>query len=86
MIRALCVYCGANFGADPAFADAARELARRLVERDIRLVYGGSSKGLMGLLADSALAAGGGVTGIIPQALVDLEIAHRGLEDLRVVG
>jgi hypothetical protein len=86
VIRSLCVYCGANLGADPAFAEAARELARRLVERDVRLVYGGSSKGLMGLLADTALEAGGSVTGIIPQALVDLEIAHRGLEDLRVVG
>ena len=85
MIRSLCVYCGSNFGADPAFADAARELAGRLAEREIRLVYGGSANGLMGLLADTALAAGGTVTGIIPQALVDHEIAHRGLTTLHVV-
>jgi uncharacterized protein (TIGR00730 family) len=86
VIRSLCVYCGSNFGADPAFAEGARELARRLAEREIRIVYGGSANGLMGLLADTALAAGGTVTGIIPQALVDHEIAHRGLSDLRVVG
>ena len=86
MIRSLCVYCGSNFGADPAFAEATRELAQRLVERDIRLVYGGSATGLMGTLADTALAAGGTVVGVIPQGLVDREIAHRGLSDLRVVG
>jgi uncharacterized protein (TIGR00730 family) len=86
VIRSLCVYLGANFGADPAFAEATRELARELVERDIRLVYGGAAKGLMGVLADAVLEAGGAVTGIIPQALVDLEIAHGGLDDLRVVG
>jgi uncharacterized protein (TIGR00730 family) len=86
VIRSLCVYCGSNFGADPAFADAARELGRRLVEREIRLVYGGSANGLMGTLADTALAAGGTVVGVIPQGLVDREIAHRGLSDLRVVG
>ena len=86
MIRSLCVYCGSNLGADPAFADAARELAGRLAEREIRLVYGGSANGLMGTLADTALAAGGTVVGVIPQGLVDREIAHRGLSDLRVVG
>ena len=85
-LRSLCVYCGSNFGADPAFAEAAGELARRLAEREIRLVYGGSSAGLMGTLADTALAAGGTVVGVIPQALVDREIAHRGLSELRVVG
>jgi uncharacterized protein (TIGR00730 family) len=85
VIRSLCVYCGSNFGHDPAFAEATRELARRLVERDIRLVYGGSATGLMGTLADTALAAGGTVVGIIPRALVDREIAHSGLSDLRVV-
>ena len=86
MIRSLCVYCGSNFGNDPAFAGATRELARRLVERDIRVIYGGSASGLMGLLADTVLEAGGTVTGVIPQGLVDREIAHRGLSDLRVVG
>jgi uncharacterized protein (TIGR00730 family) len=86
VIRSLCVYLGSNFGHDPAFAGATRELAQRLAEREIRLVYGGSSKGLMGLLADTALAAGATVVGVIPQALVDREIAHPGLDDLRVVG
>jgi uncharacterized protein (TIGR00730 family) len=86
VIRSLCVYLGSNSGRDPAFADATRELALRLVERDIRLVYGGSAVGLMGLLADTALAAGGTVVGVIPQALVDREIAHPGLSELRVVG
>jgi hypothetical protein len=86
VIRSVCVYCGSNFGTDPAFAEATRALARRLVERDIRIVYGGSASGLMGLLADTVLAAGGTVTGVIPQGLVDHEIAHRGLSELRVVG
>jgi uncharacterized protein (TIGR00730 family) len=86
VIRSLCVYCGSNPGNDPAFAEATRELAQRLVEHDIRLVYGGSATGLMGTLADTALAAGGTVVGIIPQGLVDREIAHRGLSELRVVG
>jgi uncharacterized protein (TIGR00730 family) len=85
-LRSLCVYCGSNFGADPAFADGARELAHALAEREIRLVYGGSAAGLMGTLADTTLEAGGTVVGVIPQALVDREIAHRGLSDLRVVG
>jgi len=85
-LRRLCVYCGSNAGADPAYADAVADLARACVERGIGLVYGGGDIGLMGVLADTALAAGGTVTGIIPQALVDHEIAHRGLSDLRVVG
>ena len=85
-IRSLCVYCGSNPGSDPAFAAATQELARRLVERDVRVVYGGGAVGLMGTLADTALAAGGTVVGVIPQALMDREIGHRGLTELRVVG
>jgi hypothetical protein len=86
VIRSLCVYCGSNPGGDPAFAAATQALARRLVERDVRVVYGGGAVGLMGTLADAALAAGGTVIGVIPQALMDREIGHRGLTELRVVG
>jgi uncharacterized protein (TIGR00730 family) len=85
-VRRVCVYAGSNPGSDPAYADAARALARLLAERRIGLVFGGSNVGLMGILADTALAAGGEVIGVMPQALVDREIAHRGLTELRVVG
>jgi uncharacterized protein (TIGR00730 family) len=85
-MRSVTVYCGSNPGADPAFADATRALARRLAEGGVRVVYGGGHVGLMGILADAALAAGGEVVGVIPQALVDREIGHTGLSDLHVVG
>jgi uncharacterized protein (TIGR00730 family) len=81
----LCVYCGSSFGADPAFLDAARATARLCAERGIEIVYGGAKVGLMGAVADAALAAGGRVTGIIPRALVDREIAHEGLSEMHVV-
>ncbi|MDX2171190.1 MAG: TIGR00730 family Rossman fold protein [Deltaproteobacteria bacterium] len=82
----VCVFCGSSPGADPAFAGAAEALGRTLAAQRIGLVYGGASVGLMGRLADAALAAGGEVIGVIPRALVDQEVAHRGLADLRVVG
>src|SRR4029079_16221543 len=85
-LRSVTVYCGSNAGADPAYAEATRSLARLLVDSDIRIVYGGASLGLMGVLADTAQEAGGDVIGIMPQALIDREIGHRGLKDLRVVG
>ena len=85
-VRRVCVYAGSNPGSDPAYADAARALASVLAERGIGLVYGGGNVGLMGVLADTALAAGGEVIGVMPQALVDREIGHRGLTELRVVG
>jgi uncharacterized protein (TIGR00730 family) len=85
-VRAVCVYCGSRFGADPVYADATRALARTLATRGLRVVYGGASAGLMGTLADAALEAGGEVVGVIPRALVDREIAHTGLTDLHVVG
>jgi uncharacterized protein (TIGR00730 family) len=85
-LRSVTVYCGSNPGADPAFAQQARELARLLANSDIRVVYGGGHVGLMGILADAAMEAGGEVIGVIPQALVDREIGHTGLSDLRVVG
>ena len=84
-LRSVTVYCGSNPGADPAYAEAARALARLLASSDIRIVYGGGHVGLMGVLADTAMAAGGEVVGVIPQALIDREIGHRGLNDLRVV-
>jgi uncharacterized protein (TIGR00730 family) len=85
-MRRVCVYAGSNPGSDPAYAEAARALARLLAERGIGLVYGGGNVGLMGVLADTALDAGGEVIGVMPQALVDREIGHRGLTELRIVG
>lgn len=85
-MRKLCVFCGSSFGANPIYAETVRALGRLLVERRTGLVYGGSHLGLMGLLADTVLAAGGEVTGVIPDLLVQKEIAHTGLSDLRVVG
>ena len=78
----IAVYCGSAAGADPAFADAARVLGRTMVERGIDLVYGGGRLGLMGIVADTVLDAGGQVFGVIPQALVDHEVAHRGCTEL----
>ncbi len=85
-MRRICVYAGSNPGTDPAYAEAARELAALLAERGIGLVYGGGHVGLMGVLADTALEAGGEVIGVMPQALIDREIGHTGLTELRVVG
>jgi uncharacterized protein (TIGR00730 family) len=81
-IRRLAVYCGSAIGSDPAFADAAVELAGLMARRGIDLVYGGGRLGLMGVIADSILAAGGRAYGVIPYALVDLEVAHNGLTEL----
>ena len=85
-IKRLAVYCGSAPGADPAFADAARELALLMVERDIELVYGGGRLGLMGIVADTVLEAGGRAYGVIPQSLVDHEVAHLGITELHTVG
>jgi uncharacterized protein (TIGR00730 family) len=84
-VKAICVYCGSSFGSDRVYLEAAQDLAQTLVARGIRVVYGGASVGLMGALADATLEAGGEVVGVIPQQLVDREIAHRGLTELRVV-
>ena len=81
----ICVYAGSNPGADPAYAEAAADLARLLARRGTGIVYGGAHRGLMGILADTALEAGGEVIGVMPQALVDREIAHTGLTELHVV-
>ncbi|WP_277053002.1 TIGR00730 family Rossman fold protein [Zestomonas thermotolerans] len=84
-LRSICVFCGASPGARPAYREAAEALGRGLAERGITLVYGGGAVGLMGLVADAALAAGGEVIGIIPQSLKDAEIGHPGLTRLEVV-
>src|SRR5258706_15350209 len=84
-LESLCVFCGSSHGDDPAFTDAAKAMGRALVAGGVRLVYGGGSVGLMGVIADEGLAGGGHVTGVIPQALWDREVGHRGLSDLRIV-
>jgi uncharacterized protein (TIGR00730 family) len=81
----ICVFAGSRHGARPQYADAARELARVLVERNYGLVYGGGNVGIMGVIADAVLESHGHVTGVIPAALVEKEVAHRGLSDLRIV-
>ena len=83
-IRSVCVYCGSSAGRDPAYAEAARRLGEEIAGRGIGLVYGGSDVGVMKVVAEAALARGGRVTGVIPEALVKREIAHRGLTELRV--
>jgi uncharacterized protein (TIGR00730 family) len=84
-IRAICVFCGASPGRDPRYAEAAAAVGRELARRGIELVYGGGRLGLMGTLADAALAAGGRVTGVIPSGLVDRELAHPKVNELRIV-
>lgn len=84
-MKRLAVYCGASIGADPLFADSARALGGEMARRGIDLVYGGGHRGLMGVVADAVLAGGGKVYGVIPQALVDLEVAHKGLTELHTV-
>lgn len=84
-LRALAVFCGSHSGNDPRHRAAAEELGRELARREVRLVYGGGSVGLMGVVADAALAAGGRVTGVLPRFLHDREVGHRGLTELRLV-
>ena len=79
------MFCGSSPGADPAFAAAAHDLGTELAERGIRLVYGGGAVGLMGVLADAALDAGGDVLGVITAALMEREVGHAGLPSLEVV-
>lgn len=84
-MRRICVYCGSNTGERPVFAEGARELAGLLVRNEIELVYGGANKGIMGILADTVLEAGGKVHGVMPRMLIEKEIAHQGLTELYVV-
>jgi len=84
-LRSVCVFCGSANGRSDVYTDGARSFALAAVARGLRIVYGGASVGLMGTLADTAIAAGGEVVGVMPRALVDREIAHRGLTELHVV-
>jgi uncharacterized protein (TIGR00730 family) len=81
----LCVYCGSSPGTGDDYVSAAREFGKLLLQQEIGLVYGGASRGIMGVIADTVLEGGGNVTGIIPQALHGKEIAHEGLTELHVV-
>ncbi len=84
-VKSLCVFCGSNFGRDTVYRQAAQSFAGLLAERGIRLIYGGGNVGLMGVIADTVMAGGGEVIGVIPQSLVDREVAHYGITDLQVV-
>ena len=84
-LKSVCVFCGASPGARPIYHEAAAQLGRHIAERGLTLVYGGGAVGLMGVVADAALAAGGEVIGIIPQSLERAEIGHKGLTRLEVV-
>jgi len=84
-MQSIGVFCGSNTGSGTAYAEAARRLARAIAGRGLRLVYGGGSIGLMGVLGEAALAAGGRVTGVTPRRLLEKEVVLRGLTELRVV-
>jgi len=84
-MKKVCVFCGSSPGADRGFAEAAQALGELLAARDQTLIYGGGNVGLMGILADAVLSRGGKVIGVIPQKLVDKEVAHFGLTELKVV-
>jgi uncharacterized protein (TIGR00730 family) len=83
--RRVCLYCGSSPGTDPRYREAAANLGKAFAARNIELVYGAGSVGLMGVAAEACLAAGGRVTGVIPQLLMDKEVGHRGLTHLHVV-
>lgn len=85
VMKRVCVFCGSKPGAKAAYTRAAEQLGRALVDRGLALVYGGANCGLMATIADTVLAAGGEVIGVIPDAMVSREVAHHGLSDLRVV-
>jgi uncharacterized protein (TIGR00730 family) len=84
-MKRFCVFCGSSSGCRQTYATAAASLAAHLVAKKISIVYGGGNVGLMGVLADTALAQGGEVIGVIPRALAQKEVAHKGLSDLRIV-
>lgn len=84
-IRSICVFCGASVGNDPAYAAAAADLGTRMGQNNIRLVFGAGHVGMMGTVADAVLAAGGEAVGVIPEFLMERELAHNGLTELHVV-
>ena len=84
-MRSICIYCGSNTGSNPIYAERAAALGTRLAQQGLAVIYGGGNVGLMGVVADAALAAGGEVIGVIPEQLVGWEVAHTGLTRLEVV-
>ncbi|MEO7212214.1 TIGR00730 family Rossman fold protein [Mucilaginibacter sp.] len=84
-MKAICVFCGANFNGDPVLKQSVEQLAEIMVGRDIELIYGGGKVGVMGILADAILSRGGKVTGVIPQFLMDKEVGHTGITQLHIV-
>jgi uncharacterized protein (TIGR00730 family) len=86
MAKRICVFCGSSPGARPCYEEAAKSLARYLAANKITAVYGGGNVGLMGTLADTTLEAGGEIIGVIPEALLNREVSHTRIPDLRVVG
>jgi uncharacterized protein (TIGR00730 family) len=84
-MRRICVFCGSSSGSRPEYRTATEELGAELVRREIGLVYGGGNVGLMGVIADSVLAAGGEAVGVIPEHLMAREVGHKGLTKLHVV-
>jgi uncharacterized protein (TIGR00730 family) len=85
-LASVCVFCGSNAGADPAYVESAQTVGSGLARRGIRVVYGGGRVGMMGAVADAARAEGGEVIGVLPRQLFEREIGHMGIDDLRVVG
>jgi len=85
-MKKICVYCGSSSGKSPEYLESTSVLAKEMVKRNIGLVYGGANVGIMGQIANTMLANGGDVTGVIPQALVDKEVGHFGLTELKIVG
>ena len=84
-MRRICVFCGSSPGANPVYAEAAKQFGRTLVQAQLEAVYGGGGVGLMGILADTMIAAGGHIIGVIPEQLVSRELGHAQLTELRVV-
>ena len=84
-LKRVCVFAGSSPGNDPRFLDAARELGAAIAQRGVELVYGGANVGLMGAMANAVLEGGGHVIGVIPRHLLDFEVAHTGIPDLRIV-
>ncbi|MGS0741597.1 LOG family protein [Glaciimonas sp. GG7] len=84
-MKSLCIYCGSSAGSSPLYAEAARSLAQHMVSENIALVYGGGNVGLMGIIADEVIRLGGIATGVIPTALLEKELGHKGLSKLHIV-
>lgn len=85
VFRKLCIFCGSSLGSRPVYREVAEQLGQLLARNGIELVYGGGHVGLMGAVADAALGAGGRVTGVMPQALIDREVGHKGLTEMHIV-